>query len=177
MFNDQHLTNLKRRKIYLLVKSNPGIYLRELQRTLNIPLSTLNYHVTYLVRKKILLSEKKDHILRFYVQFFDDKDKQLLSVLRQKRFRQIVYLVLTNKMVNFSFLMENLKLPLSTLSYYLNFLVKKGVFNKERIGDGNIYTVKNEGKIIRILITYKSGLIDKLVDKTLNTWLETLLIK
>jgi len=173
LFKEQILENENRRKIYSIIKLNPGIHLRELQRTLNVPLSTLNYHINYMIRKKIIFSEKKEPAIGFYVKAFDDEDKQILSVLRQKRLREIVYLVLTNKKVKIKVLRDKLNLPRSTLSYYLKFLVEHGILEKEKIGYENIYTIIDENRITKILITYKSSLIDKLVDKTLNTWLET----
>jgi DNA-binding transcriptional ArsR family regulator len=126
-----------------------------------------------MIRKKIIFSEKQEHVMRFYVKPFDDKDKKILSVLRQKRFREIIYLVLSNQKAKIKFLMENLNLPRSTLSHYLKLLVEHEILEYEKIGYEKVYTIINEDRVVKILITYKSGLIDKLVDKTLNILLET----
>ena len=47
------------------------------------------------------------------------------------------------------------------------------VLAKEKIGYENIYTVRNEDRVARVLIAYKSSFLDKVVDKALNTWIET----
>ena len=127
--------------------------------------------------REIIFSEKKEAFMRFYVIVLLDEDKKLLSILRQKRLREIVFRVLVNQKVTVEFLLGDLNLPRSTLSYYLKCLVENGVLDKKKIGYENVYTIINEDRIVKVLITYKSGLIDKLVDKTLNTWLDTRFLK
>ena len=173
MFKDEVLENENRRRVYSVIEANPGIHMRELQRVLDMPLTTLEYHLTYMARKKILFKESDGHYKRYYVRPLDSEDKKILSALRQKRMRDIVFLVLTNKKVKYQFLADYLKLPHSTLSFYLKYLVDNMVLAKEKIGYENIYTVRNEDRVARVLIAYKSSFLDKVVDKALNTWMET----
>ena len=173
MFKDEVLENENRRRVYAVVEANPGIHMRELQRVLDMPLTTLEYHLTYMARKKILFKESDSHYNRYYVRPLDSEDKKILSALRQKRMRDIVFLVLTNKKVKYQFLADYLKLPHSTLSFYLKYLVDNMVLAKEKIGYENIYTVRNEDRVARVLIAYKASFLDKVVDKALNTWMET----
>ena len=173
MFKDEVLENENRRRVYSVIEANPGIHMRELQRVLDMPLTTLEYHLTYMSRKKILFKESDGHYKRYYVRPLDSEDKKILSALRQKRMRDIVFLVLTNKKVKYQFLADYLKLPHSTLSFYLKYLVDNMVLAKEKIGYENIYTVRNEDRVARVLIAYKASFLDKVVDKALNTWIET----
>lgn len=173
MFKDQILENENRRKIYSTIRSNPGIHLRELERETNLPLSTTNYHVEYLTRKQLIFSEKDGKLVRFYIKKLEDKDKQTLLVLRQKKLREIVFFILINKQANFNSIAENFKIARSTLSFYLKNLVDKKILERNKIGYENIYTIKDEDRIARTLITYKSSFIDKIIDKTLAVYLET----
>ena len=172
MFKEEILGNENRRRVYSVIEANPGIHMRELQRVLDMPLTTLEYHLTYMEHKKILFSESDTHYRRYYVRPLDSEDKKILSALRQKRMREIVFVVLINKKVKYQFLADYLKLPNSTLSFYLKYLVDNMVLAKEKIGYENIYTVQDEDRVARVLIAYKSSLIDKVVDKALNTWME-----
>jgi predicted transcriptional regulator len=52
------LENEHRREIYNFVKENPGLHMRELQRKLEIPLSTLEYHLDYRKRCYLLFARK-----------------------------------------------------------------------------------------------------------------------
>jgi len=173
MFKDEILENENRRKIYRLIEANPGTHLRELQRVLDMPLTTLEYHLSYMSRRRILFAEADSHYKRYYARPLDQEDKKVLSALRQKRLREIVFLVLTNEKAKYQFLADYFKLPLSTLSFYLKYLVEKGILAKEKIGYETIYTVKDEDRVVKVLTAYKASFLDKLVDKTMNTWLET----
>jgi predicted transcriptional regulator len=124
-------------------------------------------------QRNIILREKNGAYLRYYAKPFDEEDKLLFSALRQKRMREIVFLVLLNQKATVKLLSDNLNLPRSTLSFYLKYLVEHNILNRERIGYENFYTVIDEDRIAKILIAYRSSFMDKLVDRALNTWLET----
>ncbi|NIV44719.1 winged helix-turn-helix transcriptional regulator [Candidatus Bathyarchaeota archaeon] len=173
MYKDLYLANRNRRILYELIRKNPSIHLRELERLSGLPLSTVNYHVNYMKRKKIVVLEKDGRLSRFYAKPFDEEDKRLLKILRQKRLREIVFLVLIRKRINSKFLERKLSIPRSTLSLYLNYLLKHRVLNAEKIGYENVYSLQDEERIAKTLVTYRSSFLDSLVDKSLRTWLET----
>jgi predicted transcriptional regulator len=177
MFKDEILANKRRREIYSVIEANPGIHLRELQRILDMPLATLEYHVSYMTRKKIVFGEADEHLKRYYTKPFDLEDKRILSALRQERTREIVLTVLANKKVTHQFLANCFRLPHSTLSLYLKHLVDNNVLAREKIGYENIYTVRDEDRAAKVLITYKSSFADRLVDRTLKAFMETHLRK
>jgi predicted transcriptional regulator len=173
MFKDEILENERRRKIYSIIEENPSIHLRELQRILNMPLATLEYHLSYMTRKKIVFAEADGHHKRYYTKPLDPEEKKLLSAFRQKRLREIVLITLTNGKVKYQFLSDCLKLPHSTLSLYLKYLVDNKILTRTKIGYENLYTVQDEEKTAKVLVAYKSSFLDKLVDRALNTWMET----
>ena len=172
MFKDEILENDNRRKIYEVIEGTPGIHLRELQRVLNMPLTTLEYHLSYMTRKRIIYSEMDTHYKRYYAKALNSEDKQVLSALRQKRMREIVLLVLSKGKAKYQFMAEYLKVPHSTLSFYLKYLVDKDILVKDKVGYETIYTVKDEDKVAKVLVAYRASFLDKLIDKTLATWLE-----
>ncbi len=173
MFKEEVLENENRKKYYDAIERSPGIHLRELQRILDMPLTTLEYHLSYLVRKKIVYSETDTHYKRYYAQPLGEEDKKVLSALRQKRLRELVLLILSNQKAKYQYLAEYLKIPPSTLSFYLKYLVENGILNKDRVGYETIYTVKDEDKVAKVLVAYKASFMDKLIDKTIAMWLET----
>jgi len=173
MFKEEILENERRRNIYAIVEANPGIHLRELQRVLNMPLATLEYHLSYMARKKIIFGEKIGHYMRYYCKPLEPEDKKILVALRQKRMREIVLIILANKKAKYQFLADYFKLPHSTLSFYLKYLVDHDVLERNKIGYETLYTVRDEDRVAKILIAYKSSFLDKLVDKALSTWMET----
>ena len=172
MFKEEILENENRRKIYEVIEDSPGIHFRELQRVLNMPLTTLEYHLSYMVRKKIIHSDTDTHYKRYYAKPLGDEDKKVLSALRQKRLREVVLLVLANGKAKYQFMADYLKIPHSTLSFYLKYLVDNGILVKDKVGYETIYTVKDEDNVIKVLVAYKASFLDKLIDKTLAMWLE-----
>ena len=163
MFKGEILENENRRKIYETIEDTPGIHLRELQRNLNIPLTTLEYHLSYMARKKIIYSETDTHYKRYYAKPLDDADKKVLSALRQKRMREIVLLVLSNGKAKYQYMSDYLKIPHSTLSFYLKYLVDNSILVKDKVGYETIYTVKDEDKVAKVLVAYKASFLDKLI--------------
>jgi predicted transcriptional regulator len=173
MFKEEILENERRREIYRLVEKNPGIHLRDLQRTMEMPLASLEYHLDYMVRRNVILRERDRHYVRYYVKQLDGEDKKILSALRQKRTREIVLIILLSKKAKYQTLLDELRIPPSTLSLYLKHLIDNNILVRNKVGHENIYTVQDEDRIAKTLIAYKSSFVDKLVDKALSTWLET----
>ncbi len=173
MFKEEILENERRRDIYQVLAKSPGLHFRELQRRLQFPLASLEYHIDYMVRKKIIFGEKEGRYKRYYVQPLDSEDKKVLSALRQKRMREIVLVILASKKAKYQFLEDFFQLPRSTLSFYIRYLVENNILVKDKVGYENIYTIKDEDRVARVLTAYKSSFLDELVDKALNIWMET----
>jgi hypothetical protein len=51
--------------------------------------------------------------------------------------------------------------------------VEHGILIRERVGTEHIYRLIDEDRVAKILITYRTSFIDKVVDKVMNTWLDT----
>jgi predicted transcriptional regulator len=172
MFKEEILENERRRKIYDAIKKNPGFHIRELQRFLDIPLASLQYHLNYLARRNIIIEEKAEHYTRYYCSPLDPEDKKILSVLRHKRLREIILIISVSQKAKYQFLVETLKMPTSTVSFYLKCLLENGIIERTKVGYENIYTIKDDDRIAKILIAYQSTLLDVIVDKWAGTWLE-----
>jgi len=173
MFKDEILENENRRRIYSIIEANQGTHLRELQRVLELPLTTLDYHLGYMVRKRIIYAETEGHFKRYYTKPLDREDKKVLSALRQKKMRETVLVVMANKKAKYQELIEYFKLPPSTLSCYLKTLVDNNILVKEKIGYETVFAVKDEDRVAKVLVAYKKSILDTLVDKTLTAWLES----
>jgi predicted transcriptional regulator len=140
---------------------------------LKVPLASLEYHLDYMVRKKVLLRESEGHYTRYYVEQLDAKDKKILRSLRQRRLREIVLIIFSGEKMKYHDLLETLKIPSSTLSFYLKYLHDRNVIGLHKIGYENFYFIKEKERVTKVLTTYKSSFMDRLVDKTLGTWMET----
>lgn len=177
MFKNEIIKNERRREIYSFIKANPGFHLRGLQRVLSIPLTSLEYHLSYMARKQIIFEEKNGNYMRYFCAPLVPEDKKVLLALRQNRLREIVLIVLSNKKAKYQFLVESLKLSHSATSLCLKHLVDENILERTKVGYENLYTIKDEDRVFKILTAYRLGFLDKLIDRTLNTWMETGLAK
>ena len=173
MFREETLANEARRRIYQFVLSNPGLHLRELQRQLDTPLSSLNYHLNYLVKQDILYSEDDGFYIRFFDEELEARNREVLSVLRQKRLREVLLVVLSQTKISYIDLKRRLQLPASTLSLYLKKLVEHNLLERHSIGRESFYVIKDEARIAGLLVLYKTSFMDRLIDNALSVLVET----
>jgi predicted transcriptional regulator len=172
MFKDAVLANLRRKKIYSFVKRNPGFHLRELQRRLKIPLSSLEHHIDYMIRHGILYKQKDGGYVRYFAGESTEEERKLISALRHERLREIVSVILENKKVKFQDLKNYLDLPASTLSHFLKYLVDRCILRREKVGYENIYSIQDQ-RVGKMLIIYEPSFTDRIVDKVSRTFMET----
>ena len=172
MFKDEILENKRRRAIYNCIKKHPGLHIRELQRNLGMPLASMQYHLNYMTRKSIIIEEKLQHYTCYYVTSLDPDDKKLLAIMRQGRLQEIVMLILVNQKAKYKTIVDDLGLPASTISFYLKLLLDNEVIERTKIGYENIYTLKDSSRIEKMLVSFQSSLLDRIVDKWTKTWLE-----
>jgi predicted transcriptional regulator len=163
-----------RQKVYNFIESTPGAHLREIGRRLGMSLGHLRYHLNILEKKDLVISIRNGFYRRYFVKKdFDFGLTGIFFALRQKNTRRIVLHLLNNPNVTHKDLMRMFDFPSSTLSLYLDNLVKKGVVQRLRNGRQNRYSVVDEQNVIRVLKTYKESFIDKLVDRALEIYQES----
>ncbi len=145
-----------RRRIFELIKSNPGIHLSKIASLLGMRVSHVEYHVAFLQKHEMIRDEKISGLKRFYLcGQIGSSDKKLLFVLRQKSLLEIVLFVLKNGPCQHKDILAEIDLSASTLSYHLKKLVKKGVLRHETRDDMSGYVVVERDALMRVLIRYR----------------------
>jgi predicted transcriptional regulator len=172
MYKEILLENSKRKRIYEFIKNNPGFHFRELQIILKIPLSSMEYHIDYMVRHQVIYKEKEGLYARYFAQQPTREELKLISALRHEKVREIVAIVLEKTDVKFQDLKDYLNFPSSTLSYYLKYLMDHNILARQQIGHETIFSIENQS-VQKALLMAKSTFTDKLIDKVLSTFMET----
>ena len=86
-----------RRKIYKTILKNPGLHLREIQRQINIPYSSLKYHLNFLVKRDLISLEECRNYTRYFIKNnFGNLHKKIISLLREKTTNDIMIYLLVN---------------------------------------------------------------------------------
>ena len=160
--------------IYNYILKNPGLHLRKISRGLKIHLSTLRYHLDYLEDAEVVTSKKEKNLrIYFAADRLSVKDKNITSLLQQKRFRDIILQIALEPGLNHSEICAKLSLKPSTLSKYLGVLMDQGVVVSKKNGRTKSYWLQDEKKIMELLLTYKRSFWDAFVDNVLEIYFES----
>jgi len=171
MKDDSTLEN--RRLIFNYVQNNPGTHLRKISRDLDIYLSTLRYHLDYLENKGTIISQTENNLkIYFTSRKLNFKERNLTPLLQQKRFRDIILVVVDSSGSTSSQIADKLSLKPSTISKYMNILEGRGIIYHEKIGREKKYYLRDENSVIELLLTYKESFWDSFVDNVLELYLE-----
>lgn len=173
MFKEEILENDRRQKLYAFIRTNPGIHQRELQRSLNMPLASLEYHLQYMKRRKVIFEEKDGNHARYYCSPLDPEDKRVLLALRHSKLREFLLMILVKQKARYQDFEDAFKLPRSTIYLYLKDLVDSQIVEKTKVGYENYYTVKDEDRVAKLLVAYRESFLDRLVDSAASMWLDT----
>lgn len=162
-----------RKRIFDFIRESPGVHLREIQRRLEIPLGTVEYHVNWLMQEQLIGMKEDGHYKRYYPSGeIRSEERELLSILRQEIPRKIVIEILRAPGTNFGTLARKFEVAPSTLSFHLSKLVDRVVVAKKKVGRESAYTVNNPEEVARVIIMYKRTFLDALVEDFSRTWSE-----
>ena len=172
----------KRRKIYNFILEYPGLHIREISRRIDIPFSTLYYHLNFLRKRGILKARSEGRYNRYYVtNKIGNREKNILNLLRQDTPRAIILLLLAYVGCSQTEISENLEKDPATISFHLKKLesidvvervtVSNGLIHKEsislvikraKLGNESIYMLKYPDVIYDLLVIYQDNLFDKI---------------
>ncbi len=161
-----------RRRIYDFVVANPGTHLRAIKDELDMPMGQLEYHLHYLEGKGLLDAKEDRYYKRFFPHEMSATDRRVLAAIRQEKPRQIVLVVLQEPGIDHKAIQKELDVGASSLSFYMKDLIEKEVIEKRKEGRRSLYHVRDQERVVRLLITYRPSFLDKMVDRFLETWLE-----
>lgn len=158
-----------RRKVYALVRDEPGLHLRELERRLGMPLSTLRHHLRFLEEHGLVDAVEDRNQKRWFTRLPVGREgRPLIAALRQAALRRVVLVLLERGgEASYQDLLAALALPPSTLGVHLSELARRGVVERESQGRASRYRLVDAPTVVRTLHTYRASFLDALVDHLL----------
>lgn len=160
-----------RRRIYQFIARNPGTYLREMERSLSMQPGVLSYHLDLMEKKGLIRSESDGYIKRYFpAEKFRQRDRRIVSFLRQPSPRKILMHLLVNGSSSFQALMNAAGISKSTLSYHLKKLTGMGIVLAQRMEREIFYSVENPDEVANLLITLQESLESDAVDSFVDIW-------
>jgi len=117
------LTLEYQRRIFTFIQSNPGLHLRGIERGLDINMGTLRHHLRFLEKSQLITSTTDGNLKTYYIKgTLGPQDREISSLLQQKRFRDIILTIVLHPEITPSSLSKQLELKSSTLSKYMKVL-------------------------------------------------------
>jgi len=128
-----------RQEIYNYILENPSSYLREISRNMNIPKTTLKYHLDYLEKHNLITPKLEDKYKRYYVKDkLGQREKELLNLLRQEVPRNIILYLIFHIVCSQIELSKALGKHPSTISFHLKKLRDLEIIQTAFIEERNI---------------------------------------
>lgn len=163
-----------RKTVYDAVVRNPGVHLREIERLTALPLGVVRHHLDRMQRDGLVFSRQDRHFKRFFSssKLPANTPTEIFEALRQDGPRMIVLHLLNSPGSTHGSMADVLGIPASTLSTYLSMLLRKKVIRRERLDRRNLYFIRDEEGVAKVLMVYRSSFFDPLVDQAISRYLE-----
>lgn len=150
---DENFELESRKKIYEVIAKHPGLHMSKIAKMLNMQLSLVQYHLYCLEEKGLVEVVRDAGFTRYYPKGkLTSRDKEIIFILRKRNCLRIVTLLLKHKTLTHGEILKHIGLAASTLSYYLNELVKKGILTVDM---EKRYKIANEEEIVKVLTLYR----------------------
>ncbi len=162
-----------RKKIYNLIESSPGLHKREIARELGMSLSTIDYHLHYMEKRKMVVAKSDGKYKRYFPKReleMNIWDRKILSMLRQEVPRKILMFLLLHPRAIHKEVCEYVGKAPSTVSFHMKKLIREGLVEEISLGKEKAYVVLNEKKVASLLKEYKETFVDRAVDKFISAW-------
>ena len=167
-----------RRMIYNLILKNPGLHIRAIQRRVNMPYTSLKYHLDYLVKRNLIVSKTYRRYQRYFTKdSMSCESKKIISILREKTTNGIIIFLLVNVCSSRYELSKELGKDAATVTFHLNKLYEldliekaivndagvllpksKRTYDRKPVGNEILYKLTNPPLIYNTLITYQNSL-------------------
>lgn len=144
-----------RKNIYEFILKHPGLHLSELSRKMNIPKSTINYHLKYLKKREYIIRKDADKYTRYYVaNNVSEYEKKILHVLRQEIPSEIIVYLLLKPNSSQVKISKKLNKHPTTISFHLDKLINTEIVESIPNGNEINYKIKNPQHICGLLNKY-----------------------
>lgn len=130
----------RRREIYEFISQNSGLHMRDISRKLNVPFTSLKYHLNYLEKKELIISRYDGKYSRYFISLeIGEKEKRILNCLRKRTTLHIIlwfFIAVQCSQKDISRFLE--KHP-TTISFHLRKMIQAGIIEQVSIDKGVIY--------------------------------------
>lgn len=169
--NEGVLAIKARRVIFDVVQHNPGCHFREIQRRSRLSTGSTHHHLGYLQKQGMVKMEKESNAIRYFPLSFNQDNKKIMALLRQKSLRRILLFLAGDDPCTHREIVAFTKLSPSTVSWHLKRLESAGAIKSAPKGRNSWYSLTgSRDQIVRMLIAYRESFLDTLVERAIDMW-------
>jgi len=191
MKNKKNSKDDSRKKIYDFIMKHPGLHFAKISRDLNIPKTTLNYHLKFLLKQGLVINQKESRYHRYFItDEVGNANKKILNIFRKETPCDIILYLLINTGATQAELSKNLEKHPTTIEFHLRRLDGVGLIERlpnekgkiiiprlkepkiieyNPVSNDVVYKLKDSVKIYYILKQYKKSFVkNKKVIATIN---------
>jgi predicted transcriptional regulator len=167
---DSTLDLESRRRIFELIRSRPGTYMREMERELGMQVGMLTHHIRVLTEAGMIRAEQEGNHLRYFPsEGFVLTERKALSYLRNRSTRAVLLYALDRGTVSFGELVTLTKVSKSTLSYHLKRMAAAGLIVVTR-GENVTVGVVNAKQLADLLVWVAEDMEKDAADALIDVW-------
>jgi len=145
-----------RASIYEFILKNPGLHMCAISRKMNIPKSTLNYHLRCLINDGYITQKQNGRYSRYYVKnAVGEHEKKMISLIRQEIPYRILLLLFLDPNASQTQLGEYLDRHPTTVSFHMDKLIELGMIEESSSGNHIKYRLKNPERISDLVLKYR----------------------
>jgi predicted transcriptional regulator len=159
-----------RRQIFEAVRRAPGIGAREVQRATRTGWGETTYHLERLAAFGLIHRERSSLQDHYFAAEVPREDRRLLGLTRSPSARRLLITLLDDAEPTVPDLTQRTGLSEGRLSVHLRRLIETGVVRTGRRGRWRTFSVVDRERVIRLLVTYREGFADSLLEGILETW-------
>jgi DNA-binding MarR family transcriptional regulator len=130
----------RRREIYEFISQNSGVHLHDISRKMDIPVTSLKYHLHSLEKNGLIVLRKDGRYNRFFVSLeIGEKEKKILNCFRKKTTLHIILCFFIAVQCSQKDLSKYLEKHPATISFHLRKMIHAGIIEQVSIENGVIY--------------------------------------
>jgi len=181
MENGKILELKRRREIYEFISQNSGLHMRDISRKMDIPFTSLKYHLRYLENRELIISRKDSKYNRYFISLkVGETEKKILACFRKRTALHIILFLILVIQCSQKEISQFLEKHPATISFHLRNMLRAGIIEQVPIQEGHIkketrpslikrsqkssekiYVLKDHWYIYELLIKHKDYLSDK----------------
>jgi predicted transcriptional regulator len=145
-----------RRRIYEFIRLNPGAFVRQMERELDMQPGLLSYHLYQLEKGDMVKAQDDGYRKCYYIKdTIMLQGRKAVALLRQPTTREILLLLLRDTKLTFKQLLAETDISKSTLSHHMKRLVASELVRTEAVERETAYSLYDPETVLDALAAIK----------------------